>query len=352
MNNPTAVDYLIVGQGLAGSAIALQLIRAGKKVLVLDDPAKNFSSRIAAGLFNPVTGQNAVKTWKADVLFPYLHQFYRDIEKLTGSVFFSPKTLYRPFASVREQNEWMGKSAEETYQPFVDQVLTTSPLSDAVHDPHGGLMLKQCGTLDTQRYLQAVRGYIAANALFEDGTFDISLMSEASDHVVYDRWRAGKIIFCQGEKNHENPWFKGLPIRPLKGETMTIKTPWEKDFIINRGVYMVPGSVPGMFRVGSTYKFNDHSSGITVEGRNELEGKLKELYRLRYEVIDQNWGIRPTTVDRRPILGCHPKSEKLVIFNGLGSKGVSLAPYFSEVLFRWLENTGTLPRDVDVTRFY
>jgi glycine/D-amino acid oxidase-like deaminating enzyme len=352
MNHPAPVDYIIVGQGLAGSAIALQLIRGGKKVLVIDEPSRNHSSQVAAGLFNPVTGKNAVKTWYADVLFPYLSAFYRDAEQVTGARFFSPKVLYRPFASISEQNEWMGRSADDAYQPFIQEIQTTSRLGLGVQSPYGALALKQCGTVNMPVYLEAVRNYIRSTAIFEDRRFDEQQLILETDGIIYERWKARKIIFCQGIRNLENQWFRGLPIRPLKGETLTIKTSWEEDFILNRGVYMVPGSVPGEYRIGSTYKFNNSSPGITDEGKVELEGKLKELFTLPYQVIGQNWGVRPTSIDRRPILGHHPDSEKLIIFNGLGSKGVSLAPYFSEVLFRWLENTGTLLKDVDVTRFY
>jgi glycine/D-amino acid oxidase-like deaminating enzyme len=132
---------------------------------------------------------------------------------------------------------------------------------------------------------------------------------------------------------------------------LTIKIGWEKDVIINRGVYIVPGGTPGQYRVGSTYKYDDTSEAVTEEGRQELEGKLKDLIRLPYEVVGHDWGVRPTSPDRRPVLGAHPESDRLVVFNGLGTKGVSLAPYFSEVLIHWLENKGTLNKEVAVTRY-
>jgi glycine oxidase len=43
--------------------------------------------------------------------------------------------------------------------------------------------------------------------------------------------------------------------------------------------------------------------------------------------------------------------DRLIIFNGLGTKGVSLAPYFSDILVRQLENGVPLTKEVDVTRF-
>jgi len=106
----THLDYLIIGQGLAGSALALKLLARSKRILVVDQPNHNVASRIAAGLFNPITGKKMVKTWLADKLFPALHTHYKDAEALTGKNFFYPMPIYRPFASIEEQNELMGKS--------------------------------------------------------------------------------------------------------------------------------------------------------------------------------------------------------------------------------------------------
>lgn len=90
MKRINEVDYILVGQGLVGSALALQLIKRNKKILVIDQPFANASSRVAAGLFNPITGRHMIKTWMADTLFPYFHAFYREAEVLTNSKFFLP----------------------------------------------------------------------------------------------------------------------------------------------------------------------------------------------------------------------------------------------------------------------
>src|SRR5258706_5849421 len=70
------VDHIIVGQGLAGSCLAIQLLNRGKKLVVFDEPEKNRASTVAAGLFNPITGKRMTKSWMADEIFTYLFQFY------------------------------------------------------------------------------------------------------------------------------------------------------------------------------------------------------------------------------------------------------------------------------------
>jgi glycine oxidase len=351
VKGPDQVDYIIVGQGLAGSAVGMQLLALGRRVLVIDQPEQNISSRIAAGLFNPITGKNPVKTWLADELFPCLYRYYTEAERLTASRFFFPIPIYRPFISVQEQNEWMGKSAEAVYTNYISSVHVSSLYPNEVNDRLGGLMLKQSGYLNTTLYMKAVRKYIAGKALIRDEHFDENDVRLDADGVEYRGVYAKKIIFCQGHHGIANRWFKDLPLRPLKGETLTIKTGWQKDVILNRGVYMVPGGMSGECRVGATYNSNDSMPGATDQSRRELEEKLQHLIQFPYEILHQEWGFRPTTRDRRPLLGAHPQHPQLIIFNGLGTKGVSLAPYFSEVLIRWLENKGSLNKEVAVTRY-
>jgi glycine oxidase len=350
MSQQITADYIIVGMGLAGSSIAVQLINAGKTVAVIDAPAENRSSRVAAGLFNPVTGNNMVKTWLADQLFPYLHEFYCGLENTTGTKFFFPTPLYRPFVSIEEQNEWMGRSADEHYSPVIDRIYT-DPAFDYVRNPFGGLMLKQCGYVNTVGFMNAVRSMVQHRGVYREARFDYSALRIHDDHVHYEGITASRIVFCEGYQSVLNPWFKDVPIRGLKGEVIHIKSVIQKDVILNRGVYIVPANEPSQFKVGSTYNWKDKTMEISLPGRLEIEEKLKDLVQLPYEVIGQEWGIRPTTADRKPVLGAHPKFSRLVIFNGLGTKGVSLAPYFSQALFQWLEVGSPLKKEVDVSRF-
>jgi glycine oxidase len=351
VNPSETVDYIIVGQGLAGSSVALQLIRRGKKIVVIDESFANHSSRIAAGLFNPVTGQNLVKTWMADTIFPYLHQYYTEVEALTGKKFFHPMKLYRPFGAVSEQNDWMGRTEDPMYRSYVESVDLRSPFVGELRDEFGGMILKQCGFLNTAAYVDALRQVIQSANKFIEEVFNYDALKIEADHVSYGNLKAEKIIFCEGYRNDRNPWFNKIPIRPLKGETITIKSQWQRHVILNRGVYMVPGIGSDEWRVGSTYNYNVTEPGVTEKGRKELSEKLSDLINFPFTIVSQDWGIRPTTIDRRPILGTHRESERLVIFNGLGTKGVSLAPYFSEVLIRWVMGEGPLHKDVDVTRY-
>ena len=96
----TLLDTVIVGQGLAGTALAWQLLWRGRSVAVIDDPAPNSASRIAAGLLTPITGQRLVPSWRFGEFWPQALQFYRRVEQETGQQFFHQIPMVRLYRSV------------------------------------------------------------------------------------------------------------------------------------------------------------------------------------------------------------------------------------------------------------
>ncbi len=343
-------DYIIVGQGLAGSALALKLLEQGKKITVIDLPAENNCSRVAAGLYNPITGMGIVETWLAKEIFAELNHFYRAAEKKLAAQFLFPQSLYRPFQSAQEQNNWMAKTADKGVSQFVEKVYTNQHYANMVKNPFGGILLGQSGYLDTTAFLSAVQQHLISNGCYSAEKFEIDKLVIEPQTVLYKNLKAEKIIFCTGVDTL-HPYFHWLPIRKLKGETLAIELTNHPETILSKGVYIVPTAKQNLFRAGATYSLTDVSPAVTIEATEELTAKLDSLLNIPYKIVNQQWGIRPTTIDRRPILGAHPKYSNLIIFNGLGTKGVSLAPYFAKQLANWLVGQGEIQREVNINRF-
>jgi glycine oxidase len=343
------VDYIIIGQGLAGSCLALQLIFRNKSLAVFDQPLLNHCTAVAAGLFNPITGKMLAKSWQADTLFPYLHSFYLHAENHLKRKFFYPMPLYRPFNSVEEQNEWMGRSTHASMKEYIANIFLNSVYGSEVRDPVGGVLLKHGGYVDTAAFTESVRSLLKNSDSYREEKLDEAELNAHDLGISYRDLIAKKIVYCGGVSDLNSRYFSWLPIKPLKGETLLIHMA-VPERIYNRGVYIVPGNRKGEFNVGATYDF-DLTPAITYAGKAELETKLNELIRLPYSISHQNWGIRPTTPDRRILLGPHPSHPNIVIFNGLGTKGISLAPYFSGQLAQWLAGEGEIGPEVNIQRF-
>jgi glycine/D-amino acid oxidase-like deaminating enzyme len=251
---------------------------------------------------------------------------------------------------VEEQNEWMAGSDDHQLKNFIDRINTSSAF-DQVHDPFGGVLTRQSGYLDTEIFMQAVTEFLRSKDAYQTLHFEATKMKIREDHIDYDDVACASVIFCDGLGNKANHFFGWVPVRPLKGETLTVSLPEQLEVVFNRGVYIVPTNVEQTYKVGATYNPRDVSGEITASARQEMEIKLSDLIKIPYRINHQNWGMRPTTPDRRPILGQHPEFKNLIIFTGLGTKGVSLAPYFSALLATWLAGQAEIPSEVNIARF-
>jgi glycine/D-amino acid oxidase-like deaminating enzyme len=106
-----------------------------------------------------------------------------------------------------------------------------------------------------------------------------------------------------------------------------------------------------IYRVGATYERNDKTNLPTQQGKDELVQKLNKVINCPYEIVDHVAGIRPTVKDRRPLVGQHDKYAPLYIMNGLGSRGVMIAPYVANALLNYIEDGTELDPEIDIKRF-
>ena len=334
-------DYLIVGQGLAGSCLALALLVRGKRILVTDVTDVHSASRVAAGMFNPITSKVRATTWNADVLFPFLHTFYQKAESITGHRFYHPLPMYRPFPSGEDQKGW-----NDVTTVYLKELHLQSRYPQFVRDPFGGLELNHAGYVDTKTFVEAVKHYLTSLDCWVEMSDSLSVNE---DFLARCQELAVRVIFCEGVRVSENPFFKWLPLNRLKGEVLEVQVDLPEDIIFNRSVYLVPG-VNG-FRAGSTY---DRSGveGNSKEGILDIEQRLIILLSVDFTTTGSDWGFRPVVRDRRPILGEHPERRGVYIFNGLGTKGVSLAPWSANSLAGWMEGSESLPDELNISRFY
>ena len=339
------VDYIIIGQGLAGTCLALEFLKRGKSFFVFDQPYPNSASRVAAGLFNPITGRTNQSTWKADQIFPHLKKFYTEAEKTLGGKFLTMLPVYRPFLSSEEQTRPI-----ELNRQWVKNVFLDSQFKGQVNDPFGGIEFEGSGFLNTTSLISKAREIFMAMCVIDESKFDPHEL-QADENVRYKNREATSIIFCDGVEANSNPWFHWLPIRKLKGELVRVKADLPEEAIINRGVFSVPTEKAGQFVVGSTYQ-HDLSEGHSESGVDEIIAKAKKLFKGELEITSKSWGHRPSTVDRRPVIGHHPKNRNICTFNGLGTKGVSLAPYFAGQMADWLEGQTDLDKEANIQRFY
>lgn len=173
------------------------------------------------------------------------------------------------------------------------------------------------------------------------------------DGVRYNGISAKYLITCDGAEAINNPFFSKLPHALNKGEALLISAPeLPATHIYKRGITIVPWDEPGLFWVGSTYQHNFADTDPTAEFLQNTTRALDNLLKIPYEIKDHWAAVRPSTIERRPFVGIHPKYPQLVILNGMGTKGCSLAPYFAHELTRLLLYSEPLNKAADINRFH
>lgn len=343
-------DYIIVGQGIAGSLLAYQLIKADKQVLILNDETIPTSSAVAGGIFNPITGKNLDKTWLADTLFPFFKEFSLSLEKETHTGFYHETNLFRPYANEQQRKHFLKLTDEYDLDRYIR--LVKPDAYSEVENPLGGLYTSSAGWVDVPVMLEALKQFFLQKATYQPEKFDYQALEISENSVAYKGFQAPKIVFCEGYYASQNPYFKWLPFNPAKGETLiaTMGNYSIKE-IVNQGSWIIPLGNQ-QFRFGSTYIWNQLDWQTTEESKEAISSKIDKFLKLPYQIIDQQAGIRPTTKDRRPFLGNHPAYANVYVFNGLGTKGVSLAPYFAQEMLFFLEKQKDLMPESNIRRFY
>ena len=346
-------NYIIVGQGLAGTILAQTFLMEGKSIIVIDELGFSNASRIAAGLFNPVVFKRLVKSWLADELLPSMEEFYRHAELLLGTQFYFKKQILKPFAEEQEKVLWLKKSNEDIGK-YLGKKMYDNYINDIIYSPLGASEVMQSGNLDTGIFLTSFRNYYNERELLLEERFDYKQIVISENSVTYKNIVAEKIIFCEGYKALENPYFSWLPFKLTKGEIITIKLNGNHvipiDKVINKGVFILPlGN--NTYKVGATYEWQDLSQLPTEKGKSDLIEKLQKVLKVPFEITDHQAGVRPTVSDRRPLIGLHPDHPSLAVFNGLGTKGVMLAPYFAKQFVKFLEHQLPLDKEANINRF-
>ena len=342
-------DYLIVGAGLGGIALAEIALQHNKTIKVFDNKSQN-SSTIAGGLYNPVILKRFSEVWRSQQQVDLGNQFYAQIEEKLKIKLDYKIPIYRKLYSVEEQNNWFIASDKPNLAPFISPKISFDKY-EGINSPFGFGEVLQSGYVDTAALLQHYRTYLIHLNLLQLDSFNYDELIIDNAYIEYKNFQYKNIIFAEGFGIHANPYFSNLPLDGTKGELLIIKSKELKlDVILKSSVFIIPlGN--DLFKVGATYNWEDKTATPTAEGKNELLADLKTLLTSDFEVIDHLAGVRPTVKDRRPLIGTHPKHSNLHVLNGLGTRGVMLAPDMAKMLFEHIEDQIPLDMQIDIKRF-
>ena len=347
-NNP--IDVIIVGQGIAGSVMALSLLKAGYTVCVIDQPNLSSSSKIAAGIWNPIVFKRLTKSWLADEVVPELIAFYEYWQTELNTTFIHHRQIIKPFSEEQEKNLWLKKAAEGN--AFLDKEVYENLQIAKNYTVASYSKVLRAGNLDVAHFIESTKTLLKEKAIYIEEEFDHAALQILDEEINYKTITAKHIIFCDGHLITKNPLFNWIPMKPAKGEVLTIEC---KDLqlthdIFNKGFFILPlGN--DLYKVGATYEWENLNDIPTEKAKEELIKKINTVISSPYKIISHHAGVRPSVIDRRPVVGPHPQFKNAFIFNGFGTKAVMLVPYFAEQLLGNIQSHMIVDSEVDPSRF-
>lgn len=346
------VDFIIVGQGLAGTLLAYELFRQNRTFVVFNDPDQIKSSDVAAGLINPVVFRRMTKSWLVDEAYPQMEMTYRKLEELLHEQLYFPDRMMKVLSEDRVYF-WKERIFANQLEAYLEVETNLNFRNPSISNTFSYGCVNKSGRLDIQKLIFASSGFLTQQNSIRNEKIDYEKLIFQPDSVTYDNITAQKIIFCEGSAAAQNPFFKNLKFKHSKGEVLELEIPeLNLDEIVSGEVFVLPIGNHS-YKVGATYSWDELNWETTESARVELLDKLQNISSTHYQVINQKAGIRPTMHDRKPIIGLLPDNPQIGIFNGLGSKGVLLGPYFAKQLASFLiGNSSTIHPEVDINRYF
>jgi glycine oxidase len=343
------VDYIIVGLGLAGLAFAEELLAANKTFIVFEDDSQT-SSLVAGGVYNPVILKRFTPVWNAKEQLEVALPFYQKLEEKFNIKFDEKFLIKKVFKSIEDQNNWFEATDKTLLSAYLDPKIDNQKRKGIIAD-FGFGNVKEAGRIDTKHLVEVYREYLKTEKKIQFEKFEHQQIKFRKDHLEYKDVITYRIVFCEGFGMTKNLFFNYLPLNEVKGELIIIHAPeLEIDFLIKSTLFVLPlGN--HLYKVGATFNWSDKTSNPSDEGKSELVEKLKKVLTVPYKIVEQTAGIRPTVRDRRPLVGMHPAYKRLAILNGLGTRGVMIAPTVAKQLFNNLENDKKLDSEIDIKRF-
>ncbi|MCH9661649.1 MAG: FAD-binding oxidoreductase [Bacteroidetes bacterium] len=342
------VDYIVIGLGIAGLSFCEQLERHDSSFMVFDS-SEHTATTVAGGVVNPVVLKRFTLAWGAADFLKEATTFYQHLSKRLETTFFSEIDLHRILANPQEQNDWLVASDKVSLSSFLSTSLITES-QPGVLGPFGFGTVKQALRVDTQKLVDAFKKQMIANGRLHSERFDYDKLQITPNGVIYKNLSAKRIVFAEGAQVLENPFFTVEALVPKKGEYIIIKSKELQLDSVLKGPYFIIPLGDDLYKIGATFAHGDTTYDVTSKGKTQLMEAVSKILNCPYTVEHQVAGIRPTVKDRRPLLGALSK-EPIYFFNGLGARGLLMAPKLSNMIYDHIETGLQLPNELSIRRF-
>lgn len=345
------MKVLVVGSGFAGSSLSYFLCKQGIQVEIITNPVFDISSSsiISAGIMLPFSGKRKTLSYNVSNALPFALDHYRNMQSHSKLKLLNDVPVLQLITEARDYNDWFSKSNEKETAQFIDHI-NLSTISNKLKNHIGYLQFGHAIAINSSELLKAYN-ISSPNCIYNPEHFEFEKLTINGNIIKYKNQDYDNLIFCEGYRIADNPYWNVLPFQPVKGEIIDIYAPDLKiDFILNGSLYIIPIG-EDKYKVGATYNWKEINETPSLDGIQHLKSELEKMISVGFDIINHKAGIRPAIQDRRPVIGFHPEFKSIGIFNGLGTKGAMLSPYYANMMANHIVNDSPIDYEVSVDRF-
>ncbi len=339
---------IIIGGGVIGLAIAIELRLLGAEVTILSRDFKTAAGHAAAGMLAPQaeqipTGSMLDLCLASRDLYP---EWVRKIESISGvdAGYWHCGILAPRYGDTEYSGDWLDARSIRAHQPELSETVT------------GGYWYPADGQVDNRSLIHSL--WVASQSLgvkFQDG-IEVRQIHRSQGRVTHLTTNRGEIsaahyILAAGAWSQE---LLPIPVVPVKGQMLSVSVPLAQQdnlplqqVLFGEEIYIVPRR-DGRIIIGATSEHVGFAPQNTVSGVQQLLTNAVRLFPPLGDFALQAtwWGFRPGTPDELPILG-QSAHENLTLATGHYRNGILLTPITARLIadLVWMQKSDRLLRN-------
>ena len=321
-------DILIIGQGVAGTCLAWTAIQHNLTFDIYDYQSSKNTSSVSSGIVNPLTGPKFVKSWKVDEFMKTSKELYTYISDELGENLIDHNNLWRHLPDAFAENIWNSRLLDENYDYLIDD-RSDGDIKKYFKNSKSFKCIKSSFRIRCNPLIALSKSLWLKSDNYIESKVDFDQLIFGKQNVQYKHKRYKFCVVCLGHYGVHNSLFESPDYRPVKGEILIVEIEdFYQEAMVKFDKFILPlGN--NLFWIGSNYQFDYRDEMPDKSQISSLIEFLDNVVCRPYRIVDHWSGIRPATRFRRPFIGYHHHYKRAILFNGLGTKGVSMAPYFS-----------------------